>query len=344
MKAVVLKGFGGVSQFHLEHRPVPHPKEKEVLVRIKAVGFNPVDSKMRQGILGGPEERILGSDFSGIVEAVGEGTGRFREGDEVIGMAFPVRFDGSYAEYVCLPEELVAKKPRALSFEEGAAVPLAALTAYRLTFAVSSVGVGDTIFVAGLGGGVGSFVGQMVRLMGAKAIYTLAKDAKSAQSLKELMGLASDHIIFYEGLSKEQLKEKLLSKHGGHFFETTFDLVGGLMKELCLELTGYSGHFCTVIAEKEEQSFPVWSRAGLPFARNLSLHPVFVGAELLSANRRDWQVYPRHFEQIERLLESKKLKPPFTQVVGAFSVETIRQAHEQLDQRHTHGKLVMTVG
>ncbi len=130
MKTVAIDQFGGPEVFAEKDLPVPKPSRPEVRVKIVTAGFNPVDAKIRSGVYGGDLSPVLGIDFSGIIDAVGDPKGEFQVGDEVFGMAFGPSSNGSYAEYTCVPAEFIAKKPKNLSFEQAAAVPIAYLT-YR---------------------------------------------------------------------------------------------------------------------------------------------------------------------------------------------------------------------
>lgn len=342
MKAIVMNGFGSADLLNLQDLPMPVPKENEVRIRIKAAGFNPVDWKIRKGWYGGDPHQILGCDCSGIVDAIGAGVKQFAIGDEVYAMSFRSS-NGSYAEWTCVPVELVAKKPHSLTFEEAAAIPLASMTAYRATLAVLALEKEDAVFVAGAGGGVGMFAIQFIKLAGVKRIYTIAKDEGSVLFLQDNLMLAGDHILIYEGLSTEQLKEKLLAMNGGRLFDATLDLVGGERKRLCLELTGYSGHFSTILPEKDF-SFPIWNENAIPRARNMSIHQVAVGAELGSSDRGYWQIYHRHLGHISQMLENGTLKAPSVQVIGQMCVETVQRAHAELELGRVKGKLVMVIG
>lgn len=341
MKGVGMNGFGSVNTFILRETPRPSPQEREVRIRIKSAGFNPVDYKIRQGWYEGDSHKILGFDCSGIVDAVGEGVQQFAVGDEVYSMALKSS-NGTYAEYVSVPIELVAKKPRRLTFEEAAAVPLAAMTAYRATIAPRAFKEGDVVFVAGIGGGVGSFAVQFLRMMGVKKIYTIAKNQQSADFLHNKLGIERDHILIYEGLTFEQLKEQLLKMNNGRFFHATLDLVGGDRKRLCLALTGYSGHFSTILPEAHFTD-PFWQENALPRARNLSVHQVNIGAELADSTRASWNVYQSHLEKISEMLENGKLQLPKIESVGSLSLKTVQKAHQLLEDGRVKGKLIMVV-
>jgi NADPH:quinone reductase-like Zn-dependent oxidoreductase len=276
------------------------------------------------------------------VDALGANVTQFSEGDEVYAMSFLRSSNGSYAQFVCVPVELVAKKPRHLTFEEAASVPLAAMTAYRATSVAFPCRPEDTVFIAGVGGGVGSFALQFIRLAGVRSIFTVAKDEKSATFLQEMLGISRDHILLYEGFSTDQLREKLLQMNSGRLFDFTLDLAGGEMKRLCLELTGYSGHFSTVLPEKDFQ-FPVWNEHALPRARNMSIHQVSVGAELSDDDRKYWKVYQRHLELLSEMFDRGDLRSPFINIVGMLAAPTVIEAHRRLEEGRVKGKLVMVV-
>lgn len=333
-----MNGFGSADLLSLQERPLPLPQKGEVRIRIKAAGFNPVDWKIRSGWYGGDPHQILGFDCSGIIDALGSEVKDFAIGDEVYAMSLRSS-NGSYAEFTCVPIELVAKKPHSLTFEEAAAIPLASMTAYRATLGISAQ---NTAFIVGAGGGVGMFAVQFIKLAGIKKIYTVAKNEKSAQFLQKNLELPKDHIVIYEGLTTDQLKKKLLSINNGRLFDATVDLVGGERKHLCLELTGYSGHFSTILPEKEF-ALPIWDENAIPRARNMSILQVSVGAELGSSDRKDWQIYKRHLGHISQMLENGTLKSPPVQVVGPLHVKTVQKAHTLLEQGHVKGKLVMTI-
>ncbi|MGD0665816.1 MAG: NADP-dependent oxidoreductase [Rhabdochlamydiaceae bacterium] len=345
MKAIVMNGFGSSDVFNLEDVALPVPQDRQVRIRIKAAGFNPVDWKIREGWYknyGSSERQILGCDCSGIIDAVGPNVKEFAVGDEVYAMSFFRSSNGSYAEYTSAPVELVCKKPSNLTFEEAAAVPLAAMTAYRATLAGIPFKKEDAVFVAGIGGGVGPFAYEFIRSAGVKNIITVAKDEKSAALLVKNLGISRNSIILYKDVPFEKLKEQILALNHGRFFNSTIDLVGKDMKKLCLELTGYSGHFSTALPE-HDFTYPIWNENAVPRMRNVSILQVMVGAELASPDHADWGIYPCHLKEITRMFEHKTLHPPHVQVIGSLSVETVRTAHALLEDRSVKGKLVMRV-
>jgi NADPH2:quinone reductase len=164
--------------------PRPEPAGSEVLVRVVAAGVNPVDWKICRGYLKEflPHRFPLvpGWDVAGVVEDIGDGASRFRRGDRVWAYARKPEVQwGCYAEYVALPEGHLAPMPARLLFEEAAAVPLAALTAYQCLFEIARVGPGTQLVVHGAGGGVGHFAVQLARRAGA-TVYGTAGPEKQA--------------------------------------------------------------------------------------------------------------------------------------------------------------------
>ncbi|UZJ33071.1 NADP-dependent oxidoreductase [Streptomyces endophytica] len=175
MRAVVQDAFGGPEVLRVAQvaRPVPLPTE--VLVRVHAAGVNPVDWKTRAvgglGVLGDPPF-TLGWDVSGVVAEVGFGVHTLKVGDEVFGMPWFPRAASAYAEYVTAPARQFVRKPAALSHEEAAAVPLAALTAWQILVDAADVRPGQRVLIHAAAGGVGHFAVQIARHLGAQVIGT----------------------------------------------------------------------------------------------------------------------------------------------------------------------------
>ncbi|WP_298458753.1 NADP-dependent oxidoreductase [uncultured Cellulomonas sp.] len=176
MRAIAYSRYGGPDVLELMELPDPKVGPDSVLVRVRATSVNPVDWKVREGYLDGLMDAVFpvvpGWDVAGVVERVGLDTPELAVGDEVYGY---VRKDvvggGTTAELVAAPVRTLAPKPRSLSFEEAAAVPLAGLTAYQALRRLD-VGEGDTVLVHNAAGGVGTFAVQIARAWGARVIGT----------------------------------------------------------------------------------------------------------------------------------------------------------------------------
>ncbi|SIR84322.1 NADP-dependent oxidoreductase [Micromonospora avicenniae] len=170
MKRIQYHEYGGPEVMRLEDFEPALPGKGEVLVRVRAAAVNPMDAGIRRGrlktVTGRKFPRALGHDFSGVVEAVGEGVTRVRVGDEVLGGA-SIKGAGAFAEMVVAEENGVAKKPANISWEEAAALPTPAVTAYQALVNKGKLKAGQFVFVAGALGGVGRSAVQLALMMGA---------------------------------------------------------------------------------------------------------------------------------------------------------------------------------
>jgi NADPH:quinone reductase-like Zn-dependent oxidoreductase len=183
MKAVVARELGGPEVLELQEVKRPEPIETEVLVRIDAVGINPVDWKTRRyggypRAVGEPPF-ILGWDVAGVVEETADRVTRFAVGDRVFGMPWFPRLARGYAEYVTSPGRQLAHTPDALTDEQAAGLPLAGLTAWQSLVDVAGVGEGDRVFIHAAAGGVGHLAVQIAKARGAY-VFGTARAAKHA--------------------------------------------------------------------------------------------------------------------------------------------------------------------
>lgn len=344
MRAVAINDFGGVEELQMVEWPVAEPKQGEVGIRVKAVSFNPVEYKLRQGRFGGRLPAILGRDLSGVVEAVGPGVEDLAVGDEVYAYLGGPASNGSYAERVSVPIEFVSRKPSNLSFAEAAAVPLVGLTAYESVVVRARIQEGEAVFVAGGSGGVGSMALQLARHLGADPLITTAGSDRSVSYLVGYLGIPGDRIQRYPGLSLLELKGRVIDMNGRRPLAAAFDFVGGTMKQLCLELLGFNGRMVTIVEEPSSFDLNLWNLRQSPtFSRSLTVHFEFLGARGSSSNREDWGVYRTELGALTELIEKGALRPPQITVMGDFSAETVRSAHLALEQGRVQGKQVMLV-
>ncbi|KYF61386.1 NAD(P)-dependent alcohol dehydrogenase [Sorangium cellulosum] len=201
MKAIVQHEYGSADNLRLEEIPTPAPGDGGVLVRIEAAAVNAADwHKMRAdpfflrfagfGLLA-PRHRVPGADIAGRVEAVGKSVTRFRVGDEVFGDLSSHGW-GGFAEYVCTSEEALAPKPSNVSFEEAAAVPMAAVTALQALRDCGRVRAGQRVLVNGASGGVGTFAVQIAKALGAEVTGVC-----STANVDLVRSLGADHVVDY---------------------------------------------------------------------------------------------------------------------------------------------------
>ena len=174
MKAARIHQFGPPNVIVIENIPRPEPSTGEILIRVEAAGVGPWDALIREGKseVSPQPPLILGSDLSGVVEAVGRGVTDFNRGDEVYGVTNP-QFCGAYAEYALAASGMVARKPARLSHVEAASVPVVAVTAWQMLFEYAHLQSGQTALVLGAAGNVGAYAVQLAARAGIHVIATV---------------------------------------------------------------------------------------------------------------------------------------------------------------------------
>ena len=200
MKAIVYTQYGSLDVLQFKDVEKPVPADDEVLVKVYAASVNSADLhllkadpfliRMMSGLLK-PKNTILGADIAGRVEAVGANVKRFRPGDEVFGDIFACGL-GGFAEYVCARENALVLKPANLTFEQAAAVPMAAVTALQGLRTMGHIQPGQTVLVNGASGGVGTFAVQLAKYFGAEVTAVC-----STRNLDQARSLGADHVIDY---------------------------------------------------------------------------------------------------------------------------------------------------
>ena len=195
MKAMLYHGYGGSEVLHYEEVERPAPGAGQVLVKVTATSFNPVDAGIRGGHLtdafpiGLPH--VPGIDVAGTIAELGDGVTGWRVGDAVVGM-LPMLADGAAAEYVLAPAEVLAAAPRTVALADAAALPLVGLTAWQALFDVAALQAGQTILINGAGGAVGGYAVQLAKQ--AAAVVTATASPRSADRVR---GYGADQIIDY---------------------------------------------------------------------------------------------------------------------------------------------------
>ncbi|WP_344443160.1 NADP-dependent oxidoreductase [Kitasatospora nipponensis] len=196
MNTVTQDTFGGPEVLRIARTARPEPGPTEVLVRVRAAGVNPVDTKTSQGQglawLYGEPPYTLGWDVSGTVEAVGFGVTTLAVGDEVLGMPLFPRLAGGFAEYVAAPSRHFVRKPAGLGHPQAAGLPLAGLTAWQILVDTARVQPGQRVLVHAAAGGVGHLAVQIAKARGAYVIGTARADKHAF-----LRGLGADEVVDY---------------------------------------------------------------------------------------------------------------------------------------------------
>ena len=221
MKAIVYRCYGPARVLRYEDTAKPVPKDNEVLVRVHANSVNPLDwhymlgtpyvLRLESGV-GVPKDPRLGVDFAGTVEAVGTKVTRFQPGNEVFGGRY-----GSFAEYIAVPQDrAIALKPANVTFEQAAAVPIAAVTALQALRDKGRIKAGQKVLINGASGGVGTFAVQIAKSYGAEVTGVC-----SGRNAAMVRGIGADHVIDYtqEDFTKgSQRFDLIIDTVGTHTF------------------------------------------------------------------------------------------------------------------------------
>ncbi|WP_143304680.1 NADP-dependent oxidoreductase [Chitinophaga vietnamensis] len=314
MKAIILKENGGPEMLVPAEVPVPAIKADEVLIKVKAVAINPVDTQVRQhpAVLQSilqpvpGEQVIIGWDVSGEVTAVGDAVTAFKKGDEVFGMVNFLGHGKAYAEYVAAPASHLALKPANISHEEAAAATLAALTAWQALVGAAQIKAGDKTLIHAAAGGVGHYAVQIAKNAGAYVIGT-----GSAANKDFVLGLGADEYIDYHQQAFEarvQDADIVLDPiPGDHIYRSLAALKPG-------------GYLVSIKAQ-----------IGDALANQAKEKNVRATRVTVASNGAD-----QH--QLAALLERGKIRSHVSQV---FSFDELPQAHEQVATGRTKGKVVV---
>jgi NADPH:quinone reductase-like Zn-dependent oxidoreductase len=194
MKAGRIHNFGPPNAIVIDELPNPTPEEAELVVQVAAAGVGPWDALIREGksVVQPSLPVILGSDFAGIVDSVGAGVIRFKAGDEVFGVTNK-QFCGAYAEYAVASAQMMAAKPRSLSFVEAASVPVVAVTAYQMLFDHARLKAGQAVLIHGAAGNVGAYAVQLAKQAGLQVFATAGPG-----DLDYVRGLGAGMVVNYK--------------------------------------------------------------------------------------------------------------------------------------------------
>lgn len=324
MKAVVQDRYGTTDELALREVDQPVPAAREVLVRVRAASVNAYDWHLMHGdpkiarlVLGirAPKARIRGRDFAGRVEAVGSEVKGLHPGDKVFGEA-----DGAFAEFVCAQDSAVDLKPAGFTFEQAAAMPLAANTALIGLRDVAGVRAGQTVLVNGASGGVGTFAVQIAKAYGAEVTGVCR-----TRNVELVRSLGADHVIDY---TQEDFTR------GGRRYDVVLDLVGNRsLSEFRSALTPTGTLVLSGGGVYEGGS--VLGPMTLFFKRRLT--SPFVRQRLLELPAK-----PRkeNLAVLRELAESGKITPV---VERTYPLSEAAEAIRHLEQEHARAKIVVTV-
>jgi len=330
MKAIGIHEYGAPGVLQSVTVPDPVPGPRDLVVRVKAAGVNPVDAKVRRGAFGGARPpvtpQILGWDAAGVVEEAGAEAKRFRKGDEVW-FAGDIGRAGSYAERCAVDERIVGHKPHSLSFEEAAAVPLVAITAWESLFEnlqiPENAGSSRTLLVIGGAGGVGSIAIQLAKVVAGVRVVATASRPESAEFCRRL---GADEVIDHAKDLAPQLADRGIGAVDWVHSNAEKNDFGALAATL--KPGGRIG--CILPAAAADLSALFMKRASVHFEA------------MFSRPRLDWEPERQGalLDRVAHLYNGKSLQTVATRVMDWSEV---KQAHEQIETQHTIGKIVLRI-
>ncbi len=328
MKAMIINKYGEDAQFEVTEVEKPKLSEGQVLVKIAASSVNTVDTmirKMGKDLPLSPDTpALLGMDFAGTIEEVGEGVTDFSVGDEVYGCAGGLAdLPGALAEYMAADSKLIAHKAKNLSMREAAALPLVGITAYEGLIR-ANITKGQKVLVHGGSGGVGHVALQLAKYFGAD-VYSTGGGDKQIKLIEELGAKG----INYKTEAVEEYVEKYT---GGAGFDLVYDSVGGANLINSFKAAALNSHVATTVSLCELD-------LTLAHFKGLSLHVVFMLIPMLHNFKRE--DHHKILKELTQIVESGNLKPILDE--QEFSLEEIGKAHARLESGQGMGKVVVTV-
>ncbi|MFW9973983.1 MAG: NAD(P)-dependent alcohol dehydrogenase [Candidatus Thorarchaeota archaeon] len=319
MKAMIWTKYGPPDVLQLQEIDTPIPKGNEVLVKVHAASLNAGDLKVMRGesfilrIMNGlrkPKHKILGDDIAGEVEAVGKNIKQFQPGDEVFG----VSVFGAFAEYGCFSEKYLARKPASLSFEEAAAIPMAAITALQGLRDKGQIQDGQKVLINGASGGVGTFAVQIAKYYGAEVTGVC-----STMKLDMVQSIGADYVLDY---TKEKFTEK------SERYDLILDLAAHhSLREFKRALSPKGIYVC--IGGTMAQYIQTMLLGPLITLRGSKKMHVGFG----NPNKED-------YEFLIRLFEAGKVVPVIDR---SYPLSEIVEAFHYFEEGHAQGKVVITM-
>jgi NADPH:quinone reductase-like Zn-dependent oxidoreductase len=319
MKAIVYTKYGSPDVLELKEVEKPTPKDNEVLVKVHAVSVNAADWHLVRGkpflvrlVAGGllkPKNKILGADLAGRVEAVGRNVKQFQPGDEVFGCNW-----GGFAEYISVPEDALVLKPANVTFEEAAAVPMAAVTALQALRDKGHIHPGQKVLINGASGGVGTFAVQI-----AKSFGTEVTAVCSTGKLDMVRSIGADHVVDYT--------QEDFTKSGKRY-------------DLIHAANGYHPilHYRRALSPKGVYVMTGGSMAQMFQAMLLGPLISMIGSKKMGFKAAN--ISQSDMTYMKELLETGKIKPVIDR---RYSLSEVPEAIRYVEEGHARGKVVITL-
>ncbi len=322
MRAIIHQNYGSFHELKVGEVPKPTPKASEALVKVHAAAINtgnmftvrgkPFIARMSSGLLK-PKYLNPGSDVAGLVEGVGADVTQFKPGDAVFGDNLRGGF-GTYAEYVCVPENELARKPANITFAEAAAAPQAALVALQGLRNIGQIQAGQKVMITGASGGNGTFAVQIAKAFGAEVTAVC-----STRNIQLVRSLGADHVIDYT--------QEDFAQHG-----ELFDLI--------LAMGGYRSLSDYARALRPEGIF-VWAGGSLKgLFETMVLGSWVSRGEKTKLTTLSHQPNQDDLVYVARLMETGKVRPVIDR---SFPLEETAEAFRHYAAGHMQGKVVITV-
>jgi len=328
MKAMVLNEYGDNAEFQLTELPQPSVKAGHVVVRVAATSVNTVDTMIRQmgkDLPLSPDlPAVLGMDFAGTIDAVGEGVTGFVPGDEVYGCAGGLAdLQGTLAEYMLADAKLIAHKPKSISMREAAALPLVGITAYE-GLQRAGAQTGQKVLVHGGAGGVGYVAVQLAKHFGA--------DVYATGSGEKAMGIIEQYGATSIDYKTEKVADYVAKHTDGAGFDVIFDSVGGANMTNSFEAAALNGHVTTTVSLLELDLTPA-------HFKGLSLHVVFMLIPMLYDHKRE--EHGAILAKLAEIVDAGALKPLLDET--QFGLQEVGKAHDRLTSGQAMGKVVVEI-
>lgn len=311
--------------------PTPVPGPKDLLVEIRAVSVNPVDAKVRQGLIPATGDwRILGWDAAGVVVAAGSETSLFKVGDEVFYSGTLGR-PGTNAQFHAVDERLVGAKPRSLTWAEAAALPLTSVTAWEALFDRLDVkkpvtGLKPSILIIGGAGGVGSIAIQLARQLTDLEIIATASQPETQEWVR---ALGAHHVLDHSKPLDQELAARGLAAPGFVFCTTHTDRHLAAI----VELIAPQGRFCVI---DDPATLDI-----MPFKlKSISIHWELMYTRSLFQTP-DMQAQHAILNEVSRLVDAGAIRTTLSETLGTINAANLKKAHALLEAGHTKGKLVL---
>lgn len=305
IQAIRVHNYGGPEQLKLEEVQRPEPQAGEVLIHVHAAGVNPVDWKIRQGFMKDFRPMqfpyIPGVDLAGVVEEVGPGVTAFQKGQAVFGQSAK----GAYAEYAAASVETLALKLKTLNFDEAAAIPVGATTAWQGLFDQGELQAGQRVLIQGASGGVGSFAVQFARWKGAHVIGTT-----STANVDFVRSLGAETVVDYTSTPVEQVV---------HDVDLVLDTVGAHTLESSVQAVKRGGTLVTIAGQPPEEK-----------VKERGVHVALFSSRVSS----------KLLQTFAQLIDEGQVKVPIGRV---FPLRDARQAHELSESGHGRGRIMLHI-